>query len=109
MDQRSIQHELDTFITRTSQKLPVEKIILFGSFAKKIARKDSDIDLLVVGNFKKHGIDDPTDDLYDLYFDLQTRHPMHVVGINDEDFEKKQDSITLESIRNTGTVIYQSK
>jgi len=106
MDQTAIKQELDTFISRSTKIMPIEHIILYGSFAKNIARRDSDIDLLVIGNFKKHNITDPTSLLYDTYADLQTRHLMHVVGINSEDYINRDDSITLESIRKTGKIIY---
>ena len=106
MDQTAIKRELSTFISRSIKTMPIEQVILYGSFAKKNARLDSDIDLLVLGNFKENNITDPTSALYESYADLQTRHSMHVVGMNVEDYINRKDSITLESIRKTGKIIF---
>jgi len=109
MDQKTIKKELDWFVSRTTKNLPVRKIILFGSFAKKTALTSSDIDLLVLGDFKQNNISDPTGALYDFYSDLQSKHPMHVIGMNIEDFLTRNDSLTLASIQKTGKVVYTSR
>ena len=109
MDQKTISKELKAFISRVTIDLPVRHIILFGSFAKNIAEKESDIDLLVVGDFKENNINDPTGTLYDKYQDLKTSHELHVIGLNMDDYKNKNDSITLASIRNTGKMIFSSK
>jgi len=106
MDQTAISRELKTFILRATKGLPIRQIILFGSFAKKTAHETSDIDLLVLGDFKKNQIHDPTRALYDMYSDLHEKHELHVIGLNVEEYEKKNDSITLASIRNTGKTIF---
>jgi len=108
MDQTAISKELNTFISLVTLDLPIRHIILFGSFAKNNGRSDSDIDLLVVGDFKKNAINDPTGALYDKYRDLKSPHELHVIGLNMDDYENKNDSITLSSIRNTGKVIFSS-
>ena len=92
MDQKAIATELNRFISRVTRNLPIRHIILFGSFAKNTGRNDSDIDLLVVGDFKKNSIDDPTSALYDKYFDLNTEHQLHVIGLNVDDYENKKDA-----------------
>lgn len=106
MDQTAIAEELNTFLSRIKRKFPIKKVILYGSFAKKNANKNSDIDLLVLGDFKKNDICDPTGVLYETYTDLQSRYPMHVVGMNTEEYLTRKDSVTLASIRKTGKVVY---
>ena len=106
MDQKAISRELSLFISRVTADLPIRQIILFGSFAKNNGRYDSDIDLLMVGDFKINAIKDPTRILYDKYHDLETKHELHVIGLNMDDYENINDSITLASIRNTGKVIF---
>lgn len=108
MDQTAIAEELNTFLSRIKRKFPIKKVILYGSFAKKNANKNSDIDLLVVGDFSEHAIKDPTRALYDTYRNLVSTHNFHVIGLDNEEFEKRQDSITLKSIRTTGKIVYQS-
>ncbi|MDP4011101.1 MAG: nucleotidyltransferase domain-containing protein [Candidatus Roizmanbacteria bacterium] len=106
MDKTTITKELNTFISRAKAQLPVKRIILYGSFAKNSGRDDSDIDLLVLGDFKKNQINDPTLALYETYCDLNSKHQLHVIGLNVDDYENKKDSITLASIRNTGKTIF---
>ena len=48
---------LDSAVKRLTENLDVEKIILFGSFLKETKTKDSDIDLFVMVNTKKKGIE----------------------------------------------------
>lgn len=52
-----IQRILDSAVKRLVENLDVEKIVLFGSFIKGTYTKDSDIDLLVMLNTKKKGIE----------------------------------------------------
>jgi len=108
MDQTTITKELNAFISQAAAQLPIKRIILFGSFAKSNGRDDSDIDLLVLGDFKKNQINDPTRALYDTYCDLNSKHQLHVIGLDMDEYENKTDSITLTSIRNTGKIIYSS-
>lgn len=42
--------EIIAEVKRSLEKLNISKVILFGSFAKGLQKKDSDIDLLVVTN-----------------------------------------------------------
>jgi predicted nucleotidyltransferase len=51
-----IQRILDSAVKRLVENLDVEKIVLFGSFIKDTYTKDSDIDLLVMLNTEKKGI-----------------------------------------------------
>ncbi|PIZ64230.1 hypothetical protein CO051_02295 [Candidatus Roizmanbacteria bacterium CG_4_9_14_0_2_um_filter_39_13] len=106
MDQKAIATELNRFISRVTRNLPIRHIILFGSFAKNSGRDDSDIDLLVLGDFKTNQINDPTRALYETYCDLNSKHQLHVIGLNVDEYENKTDSITLTSIRNTGKTIF---
>jgi len=108
MDQKSITRELNTFISNVSRSLPVKQVVLFGSFAKNNASIESDIDLLVVGDFEKRNITDPTSALYEYYHNIQTDYEFHVVGMTTRDFENRKDSITLMGIRKTGKRIYSS-
>lgn len=46
-----------TSLVKKLKPLEPEKIILFGSFAKELAKKDSDIDLLIIKRTKKKPAD----------------------------------------------------
>ncbi|MFQ5934230.1 MAG: nucleotidyltransferase domain-containing protein [Dehalococcoidia bacterium] len=44
---------LDEFAASIKETLPVEEVILFGSFATGEIHEGSDIDLIVIGDFKE--------------------------------------------------------
>lgn len=48
---------LDDYIKKVVKTLRPEKIILFGSFARKDFNEGSDIDLIVIGNWKESFLD----------------------------------------------------
>lgn len=50
MDQATAIIKANRYITRLSQYYDIEKVYLFGSFAKNNFHKDSDIDLAVIVN-----------------------------------------------------------
>jgi len=49
MDKRKIREEIKKFKKRIDKKIGVKKLIIFGSFARGKMNKDSDIDILLVG------------------------------------------------------------
>ncbi|MFH1889968.1 MAG: nucleotidyltransferase domain-containing protein [Candidatus Kuenenbacteria bacterium] len=82
-------------------KLPVSKIILFGSYAKGTQHKWSDIDLCVVSP-KFH---DFVDDMQYLFLKRIDNTIPHIepIGINPKDF--RQPSSLTEEIRKHGVEI----
>jgi uncharacterized protein len=57
VDNKELQSTLKSIVDRLVSKLDVEKIILFGSYAAGKQGRDSDIDLFVLLNTTKRGID----------------------------------------------------
>ena len=54
MDREQLIAELKKFKKKLEKKYKIEKMILFGSRLKKTKpKKDSDVDLIVVGEFKE--------------------------------------------------------
>lgn len=49
--------EIKRFANRLKETLPVREIYLFGSFAKGEIHEGSDIDLLIIGDFKERLFD----------------------------------------------------
>jgi hypothetical protein len=45
--------EIEDFVTELKRKLPIKRVYLFGSFARGEIHDGSDIDLLIVGDFKE--------------------------------------------------------
>jgi predicted nucleotidyltransferase len=53
----AIREELSAFARRLKQELPVQRVIVFGSFATGDVHELSDIDLIVVGDFPQRYFD----------------------------------------------------
>ncbi len=68
----------------------IEKVILFGSYAKNIPTENSDIDLLIDSNGKLKGLK---------FF--------AVIDIIKEKFDKDVDVIEKSEINKTGVVVYE--
>jgi predicted nucleotidyltransferase len=51
------RHQIQELADAIAAKYPVEKIILFGSYADGAATQDSDVDLLVVMDYEGRQID----------------------------------------------------
>lgn len=56
-DREKIDLELKAFIEMLKAKFPISSIYLYGSFATVDIHEGSDIDLLIVGNFKERFIE----------------------------------------------------
>lgn len=50
----SIQRVVDDYIAKLSKQIPLQKVILFGSYAKGTNNKYSDIDLAVFSDYFKN-------------------------------------------------------
>ncbi len=53
MDRRELIESLKKFKERVGKRFDVEMLILFGSQSRGKIKKESDVDLIVVGNFKE--------------------------------------------------------
>lgn len=66
MDIKKVKRPLNLFIKNLNKNITPEQIIIFGSYSTDTARKDSDIDVLVVADiFSKMKEDERLDILYD--------------------------------------------
>lgn len=54
---KEIYRKLEEFVQVLRDKYSIDSIYLFGSFAKKQIHEGSDIDLLIIGDFKERFID----------------------------------------------------
>ena len=50
-------NEIEEFGRRIGRHFGVERVILFGSYARGEVTDDSDVDLLVIGSFKGRSVD----------------------------------------------------
>lgn len=54
---KDILREINVFISELKKLLPVREVYLYGSFAKDEIHEGSDIDLLIIGDFKERFFD----------------------------------------------------
>lgn len=92
MDKEQLKKELIKFKKKIEHKYSVEKIILFGSRSKKDFKKDSDVDLIIVGNFKEKGNLKRAPPLY-LEWDLDL--PVDFLCYTPEEFNKLKKTVTI--------------
>jgi len=92
---KPLKEKLKNFKQRVSKDMPIERMILFGSRADGTAKKDSDVDLIIVSprfklwDFFKRGAK-----MYD-YWDVG--YPADFLCYTPEEFNRLSKQITLVS------------
>lgn len=79
---------------------PVYQVILFGSYAKKNATKDSDIDLIIDTKSKLKGFA-----LLKLICQIEEKLQKEIDGF--EKYEIVENSLIDKEIRKTGVIVYE--
>lgn len=100
MDSEAIE-KIKKYADIITAKHPVKMIILYGSYAKGIEKKDSDIDVAVVINQIDNKYFELTADLYKAVREVDERIEPNLI------FIKNNRSGFLESILKYGKVIYK--
>ena len=103
MDKKELVLNLKKFKKKIEKKQKIEKIIFFGSRAHGKAEQDSDVDLLIVGNFKgKNNLHRAPP----LYLEWEIDLPVDFLCYTPDEFKKlsKKISIVREALKN-GIVI----
>ncbi|MBA3018135.1 MAG: nucleotidyltransferase domain-containing protein [Proteobacteria bacterium] len=102
---------LAQFITETKKRIPVQKIILFGSYAKGTPKKWSDIDIAVISP-KFADMDDLERIrlLLDCAHRIKCEPPVDIetFGYTPEEYENAGYFEFLGVIKKTGKVIYEN-
>ncbi len=101
---KKVEREIDRFINiLKADKLPIKKVILFGSYAKGKQRRWSDIDLCVISPKFKN----PWEAMEYLWLKRKisdTRYVIEPIGFNPVDFDDKYNSL-IHEIKTTGIEI----
>ena len=92
--------EIEKILKKILKNQPVYKVILFGSYAKHCATKNSDIDLLIDTNSELKGFA-----LLKLILAIQEELQKEIDGF--EKYEIIPNSKIDEEIKNTGVVVYE--
>lgn len=100
------KEEIGNITRQIIERYDPEYIILFGSYAKGIAKDDSDIDLCIICNYenKKNMI-------YNMLMNIKSDRDIDFVLYRPEDWEEcKSDDRTVASlIKSEGIVLMQRK
>lgn len=96
---------LQEFIKTVKQKhgARIEKILLFGSYARGEATGESDIDVLIVGDIT-------LDDLIDISFPLLLKYGVyispHVITASHLNYLEKEGYGFIKNVKKEGKIIY---
>lgn len=97
MDRKKLIRKLEDFKKKLEKKIDIKEVILFGSRVNGRLRKNSDVDLIIVGDFKGKGNLERAPQLYDFWeIDL----PVDFICYTPEEYEllKKRISIVKEAL-----------
>lgn len=104
-DTRKIKRIIREFAKELSHHVPVEKVILFGSYAKGNPGPDSDLDLVFISpNFS--GLDGLA--RFDIIGKARKNYEyaMDYFGFTPEEYENASPLTTLGEVKETGVVVY---
>jgi predicted nucleotidyltransferase len=106
LSQKELQATLAATVQRLVENLNVEKIVLFGSYVKGVPSKDSDLDLLVLLNTKKKGIE-----RYAMVSKLlePRKIPMDIIVRTPAEIKKREGYFDpfIKSVLTEGKVLYE--
>ena len=101
MDFKQVEPAVKQYLDRIKKNLPVEGVIIFGSFAKGKAEEDSDIDLIILSRkFSKMGDDERLKLLYRLSVGFP--YNLHAYGLTQKEFDYASPLTTLGEAKKTG-------
>jgi predicted nucleotidyltransferase len=106
MDIKKIKKPLMEYVERVKKTLNPKAVILFGSWTHNNATSGSDIDLLVLAEFKNIAKEKRFDILYDLHKDIEANYDFHVYGATPQEFESAKPWTIFEEIKKRGVVLY---
>lgn len=100
------------FIKTAQKKIPLEKVVLFGSYAYGKPHKGSDIDLAVISSKFKN-----IPDLERIDILLKAAHQVklpymvdiEVLGFTPDEFKKPEPFSVLDIIKKKGQIVYPVK
>ena len=101
-DRSKTRKRLNAFLAKLDKKFKPEKIIVFGSYAKNDLNEGSDIDLLVVADFKE-----PFKERIGSMMEL-TKLPVEPLGYTPSEFKKIKSRPFIKEILRTGKDISRS-
>jgi len=104
---REVYEKINEYVREVAKKLHPSLIILFGSFASRDINEGSDVDILVVADFKEKFLD-RIKTLMDVNrFGI----PIEPVGYTPKEFEemKRRGNLFVTEVLEKGKVLFQSQ
>lgn len=107
MVSKRIKKVIQVYKKDLEKKIRIEKMILFGSYAKRRAEKDGDIDLVVLSkDFSKMNFDQRLDLLQRERRNSKTwEYGMDIFGYTPKEFSQASSLTTLGEIKETGIAL----
>lgn len=104
MDFSQIKPEVDKYLNRLKKDLRLERVLLYGSFAKGKARKDSDVDLIVLSSdFAKMDEDERLRFLYRKSVGFP--YNLHIYGLTPQEYRQASPLTSLGAVKKKAKVI----
>lgn len=95
---RTIDPAIARFAERLRDELGAERVLLFGSYARGTAYRDSDYDLIIVADhFKSVHRLERTRGLHNLFYEVGGHAPLDLICVTPEEFEQARQRIGLIS------------
>ncbi len=91
---------LEDFVKSAGSQIDIASIVLFGSYAKGSATKESDIDVLLISR-EKEGIDKVTKEIHAKY-----GKEISIVLMSPKDFKKQKDNALIKEIINSHYILH---
>lgn len=86
----------------------LSKVILYGSYARGDFRENSDVDVMILVKIAAEEIEKIEDDIFDLAFDIEMEHGIHISPIikNADQFDYWVDALPFyHNVRTEGIEI----
>ena len=102
-----VREKIDRYVREVVEKLHPSLIVLFGSFSSGEINEGSDVDILVVADFKE-GFLERIRTLMDLN---RFRIPIEPVGYTPEEFEemKRRGNLFVTEVLEKGKTLFESR
>ena len=114
MAKRKIIEKVKNFLVESLEKkgIDVDKMILFGSYARGNPRRYSDIDLIIVSKyFRDKDLFEIVDMTGEIEWELvrKTKKPFDIMYYSDREWRNSDSNLIINAAKNSGKVIYSAK
>ena len=102
-----IKREIEEYITEIKQICPIEKVVLFGSYAKEAIDKNSDIDLAI---FSRKITDENRLEFTTKFLVVITKFKLDIqpIAFSYQDYFDEENDFIRDEIRKKGIEIYSA-